>query len=292
MAGDVRQPVELAWFQDTNSQLEALTHRPAECSAVGDDPKHSLGRLAFNSPRLLGGQAGRMGLSCASCHPSGRASAEFFIQQISDQAGNADISHHFLSSQGGDNQFNPKKIPDLADRENLKISNRFSPEFDDLLTQLIEVEFDGQKPTPLIFDSLKHYLDSLDLSHCDSVNPSLPRNLASDWSLINDALSAMHYASKLNDMDTLKFINTALRAALETFYRFYGVAASSELDRSIIELSRSIQSMNLRSDDKERAADISALSAKLTRLQAQLSVFEHHSLYNSKIAIRFLSDRD
>jgi len=62
-AADFRQPTELAWFNDQASQLEALSQKPVECVALSEDPRLRLGRLVFNSPRLLGGQAGRMGLS-------------------------------------------------------------------------------------------------------------------------------------------------------------------------------------------------------------------------------------
>ncbi|MGF7473737.1 hypothetical protein WFJ45_23635, partial [Salmonella enterica subsp. enterica serovar Minnesota] len=70
-----------------------------------------IGRAAFNSPLLLGGQAARAGLSCASCHRNGRGNPDFHFPGISGAPGTADVTASLLSSHRGDGQFNPKPIP-------------------------------------------------------------------------------------------------------------------------------------------------------------------------------------
>lgn len=287
-ASDFRQPLELAWFNNLSSQVDALTRQPVECIKPLESPKLSLGRLAFNSPRLLGGQAGRMGLSCASCHPSGRSNDNFFIKQISDEPGRADISHHFLSSQGGDTLFNPKPIPDLADVENLRFKNRNNVAFDNLLTQLIEVEFDGQPTTPDIFSALKFYLAQNDVKYCDSPTQVNIRNLDTDWALIDDGLKVLNDSAHSNNLKTTQFVSATMRSVLETLYRFYAVNSVASIDKKLTSISRSLAALT----DEGNAADlkrVSVLSARLSDLKADLQQQQHRSFYNAEVAVDYLN---
>jgi len=287
-AADFRQPTELAWFNDQASQLEALSQKPVECVALSEDPRLRLGRLVFNSPRLLGGQAGRMGLSCASCHPSGRRNDRFFIDQISDQPGHADISHHFLSSQGGDEKFNPKPIPDLADVDNLVFKNRNDSKFDDLLTRLIEIEFDGQPASALVFESLKEYLAHNDLSNCETPSLAIARNAKTDWIMIDDGLLALNYSIEVNDIETLKLVVASMRSTLETFYRFYSIKPVDSLDRSLFDISDKLQKFS-KLERSQYADAQSELINELHALKDQLRLHQSDSFYNYNAALEHLS---
>jgi len=292
LAGDFRQPLELAWFNSVKSQISALSQVPSECVKPLDDPRFSLGRLAFNSPRLLGGQAGRMGLSCASCHPSGRANNEFFIQQISDQPGKVDISHHFLSSQGGDKIFNPRPIPDLADIQNLRFKERNDAIFDELLVRLIEVEFDGQPATASVFDSLKLYLGLNDIQHCEAPGHVNRRTLATDWTLIEDGMIALAYSITLDDTEAIHFVSASMRSILETLYRFYAIQPNKALDKSLIAASRTLEGFASKRSDEARLRQVKKLVTLLGSLKAELVLSETVSFYNAELALEYLNRHD
>ena len=84
-------PVELPlrdarWL--TSPDLAAdLTHQPPECRSLSHDAalrrSEEIGRIAFRAPLLLGGQAARVGLSCATCHRNGRTNAHFHFPGLS-----------------------------------------------------------------------------------------------------------------------------------------------------------------------------------------------------------------
>ena len=127
-----------------------------------------IGRVAFRSPLLLGGQAARVGLSCSSCHRNGRANTRFHFPGLSGDAGTADVTASLMSSHRGDGIFNPKTIPDLAgDPAKLKISR--DPDKDDLkrfIRGLITQEFDGPEPPPAVLDGVVAYVRSLSPASC------------------------------------------------------------------------------------------------------------------------------
>jgi tetratricopeptide (TPR) repeat protein len=61
----------------------ALSAEPAEClvEPAGAEARRSvaIGRIAFRAPLLLGGQAARAGMSCATCHRNGRGNPDFLF---------------------------------------------------------------------------------------------------------------------------------------------------------------------------------------------------------------------
>ncbi len=286
-----RQPLEFAWFKDDYSRVVAVTARPAECVNQLANPKFNLGRLAFNSPRLLGGQAGRMGLNCASCHPAGRSEDQFFVRQISDQPGRADISHHFLSSQGGDKSFNPMPIPDLANVNTLRFKDRTNTDFDNLLTRLIEIEFDGQAVSDRVFESLKLYLSQNDIAYCRAPFEKTARRLESDWGLIEDGLIALDDSIEQGDLETTKFVSSSIRSVLETFYRFYSIQPKVSIDKKLLEISRSLQRLP-NADEERRWVTLRKLTDELAGLKHELLRHQENSFYNPDLALKKLKERD
>ena len=147
--------------------MAALTTRPVECLAPAKTPDIAnsiqLGRLAFNSPALLGGQAEKKGLSCGSCHQNGRGNPGFQFEAISGAPGTADVTSGLFSIVRADNTFNPVSIPDLAlpdgrdqvDRTNRKALARF-------VRGQIEEEFSGDPSPEPVFEALLTYLTHID----------------------------------------------------------------------------------------------------------------------------------
>ena len=85
-AGAAREPTlqALVWIAPGH-EAAALTRQPATClGKSAADPSVVAGRALFNAPQLLGGQAARAGVSCASCHSNGRRNPHFQLAGISD----------------------------------------------------------------------------------------------------------------------------------------------------------------------------------------------------------------
>ena len=113
----------LRWIAPQADAVKALTIAPVACETPpprmpdGQSLKLTLGRIAFESPALLGGAAARMGLSCSSCHINGRGNADFFIAGVSGAPGTADVTSSLFSKVRGNDALDPVPIPDLAARD-------------------------------------------------------------------------------------------------------------------------------------------------------------------------------
>jgi hypothetical protein len=216
-ASDIRA---LRWIAKDADKVAVLTTLPASCDAFpsGDSEaarRRFLGRIAFESPALLGGAAARMGLSCSSCHLNGRGNPHFFLEGISDRPGTADVTSSLLSKVRGDGNFNPVAIPDIGARDGKQIRDRTSDEFRAKVRGLVVEEFDGQPPPPFVFDALITYLNSLDPANCsaDSAVVSSQRDLDMAMSAYDAAVLGLDF-----DRETRIFYLRAARLALERVF--------------------------------------------------------------------------
>ena len=122
--------------------------------------KFIIGQTLFNTPTILGGQAAKAGISCASCHSNGRSNPYFQFPGVSGAPGTADVTHSFFSSFRGNATFDPVTIPDLTKAG--KISR--NPENDDLekfVRDLIVEEFNGSEPSSASLTALAHYIRTI-----------------------------------------------------------------------------------------------------------------------------------
>jgi hypothetical protein len=175
----------LGWLADGADAATLLAWQPASCETPKDGTDilrgsndallsmRDLGRVAFESPVLLGGAAARSGLSCSSFHVNGRGNPQFFIRGVSGAPGTADVTNSILSKTRGDGLFNPVAIPDIGMRDGTQIRDRRSPAFRDKVHGLIAAEFDGGEPQPRAFAAVMAYLDGLDPAAC--VNGAVAR---------------------------------------------------------------------------------------------------------------------
>lgn len=169
-----RVPIREARWLQSPDMLGDLTTLPPECVAWPADKQQrrmaEAGRTLFRSPLLLGGQAARAGLSCASCHRNGRTNPHFHFPGISGEPGTADVTASLMSERRGDGIFNPKPIPDLAgDPAKLKISR--DPQRQALrrfIRGLIVEEFNGPEPSPAALSSVVAYVRALGPAACKS----------------------------------------------------------------------------------------------------------------------------
>jgi hypothetical protein len=167
-----RVPIREARWLAPQGLFENLSREPTECLVEPADPDSrravAIGRAAFRSPLLLGGQAARAGMSCATCHRNGRGNPAFLFPGLSGAPGTADVTSSLMSSHRGDHIVNPKPIPDLGGpRALLKVSrDPADPALARFIHGLITEEFDGPEPSPAVLAGLAAYVRALRPEGC------------------------------------------------------------------------------------------------------------------------------
>ena len=145
---------EGAWTLRSERLAHVLTHAPVECLTRGEAREDvELGRTLFRSSALLGGPVARMGMSCQSCHLNGRGNPHFFLEELTDRPGSADVTSEWSSAVRGDGVMNPRVIPDLAGvgRKQTFGSNG-ETSLEAFVRSVIVEEFQGPPPPPRAFD--------------------------------------------------------------------------------------------------------------------------------------------
>jgi hypothetical protein len=171
-ADSLKLPVREARWLAPGALYKGLSREPAECFAPPADPvrrrQAEIGRVAFRTPLLLGGQAARAGLSCASCHRNGRGNPDFLFPGLSAAPGTADVTASLMSSHRGDGRFNPKPIPDLGGpRFALKVSqDPADGKLEAFIRGLVAEEFDGPEPSAAVLAGLAAYVRALRPEAC------------------------------------------------------------------------------------------------------------------------------
>ena len=152
------------WVQPGSVSTRTLTNEPAEYLRVitrGGKASYlvNLGRLAFRSPLILGGNARRLGLSCNICHPGGAVNTNFFFQTVSDHPGNIDVSHRLWNPTGDDGFANSINIPSLRGIRWTAPYGRDGriSSLNEFTRNVIVNEFAGREPDRLIIEALVAY---------------------------------------------------------------------------------------------------------------------------------------
>jgi hypothetical protein len=227
---------EARWLQSPDIVTD-LTQQPAECLDWPDDTRQresiAIGRAAFRSPLLLGGQAARAGLSCASCHRNGRTNPHFHFPGISGAPGTADVTASLMSSHRGDGVFNPKPIPDLAgDPAKLKVSR--DPARKDLerfIHGLIVEEFDGPEPPAAVLDGLAAYVRWLSPGACPRGGET-PVTFEGSAFEVDTAVILAEAAFRRGDAPTARVMIASARSGLGRIDERFTDARSHELLRA------------------------------------------------------------
>src|SRR4051794_3769309 len=208
-------PIREARWLESPDLMADLTQLPAECVAWPKDAAQrrsvAMGRALFRSPLLLGGQAARAGLSCASCHRNGRTNPHFHFPGISGAAGTADVTASIMSEKRGDGIFNPKPIPDLGgDPKALKVKG--AAKLHDFVHGLIADEFTGAEPSPAALDSVTAYVNALSPAACKG--GVVPITMAAELSDVESAVQVAATAYAKGDAATGRALLSAARSAL------------------------------------------------------------------------------
>lgn len=236
-------PIREAQWILREQRVALLSEDPRTCMALPEDGDALepilIGAAAFRAPLLLGGQAGRAGLSCQSCHRGGGNNPAFLFPGLSGQAGTADVTSSILSSHRGDGQFNPRPIPDLT-RDPPKISrNPARPDLEIFVRGLIVEEFDGPEPSPAVLSGLAAYVRALGAPGCRE-NPARPVSVLRDLRIAEEMVSLADAASDRNDVSTARLLLSSARSVLGGIYERYPGAALTNQRATIERLDESL----------------------------------------------------
>lgn len=271
----------MLWAPPDADPARAFATQPAECLSRPPDlaaaTQVEIGRAAFHSPLLLGGQAARAGLSCESCHRGGRDNPDFQFPGVSGPPGTADVTHSLFSSRRGNGVHDPRPIPDLAGpRDRLKVR---PDELRAFIRGLVVEEFDGPEPPPAVLAGLAAYVRALEPAAC----PTQARAPVTVKALMTDARRAATAALvtlQAGDRDTALVLLAAARARLGLINeRFAGLPAEQRRLRAADARLGNIREQ-VRQASAEAAGDLHAWTGDSHSLQAALEAAEPRSLFD------------
>ena len=277
----------LMWIAPGADPARALGTVPTECLKIPADAALAasveVGRAAFRTPVLLGGQAGRAGVTCETCHRSGRANPDFLFPGVSGAPGTADVTSSLFSTHRGNGIDDPKPIPDLSGpRSRLKISQLPADRaLEPFIHGLVTEEFDGPEPTPAVLNGLAAYVRALDPAAC----PEKPRRPLDVRLLMSDARRAIRAAQTqvaAGDAATAAVMVAGARSRLGLIDERYGApslagerTALRAADRRLADAQAALR--DHRADAPRRLA---AWLADAGRLESELRATETKSLFD------------
>ena len=264
----------LDWISDATDPVAHLASQPTTCLTSPEDPAVQRGELLFNSPLLLGGQAAKAGLSCASCHRNGRGNPDFVFAGISGAPGTADVTSGLFSKVRADQVFNPVPIPDLAAPEGQRIVNRDAEgALEAFLSAQITEEFAGAAPAEPIIEDLAAYIRSLDAAACDTTAEQVQT-----WRDEMKHLRAGEVHLGANPVGDTTAYRLAMRAALGRLYERYPASRFEELSQELMSLGR----------DLGQEDAFIALGTRLDAIERSLRRGEAQSFYDREQLTRSL----
>jgi len=276
---------ELRWIDPALPRAELvrlLTTAPRECriaSANPDTAAVAIGRAAFNAPLLLGGQAARAGVACASCHRAGRGNPHFAFPGVSGRPGTADVTSSLFSSRRGDGIANPRPIPDLAADPARIDRDPASPALRAFIRGLVVEEFDGLEPSPAVLDGLAAYVRALG-GNCGG---DVPLTADAEAEAARAAIAAATRSLAGADAPTAYLMIGAARSALGRLDERYSPVAgiSGRLAARDAEL-RQVQAMTT-ARPAAAAAALDRWTLRFGRDVRALRATERRSLYDAGV---------
>ncbi len=281
--------LQAARWLPAERRLHALSHEPRECLSISLDHKTAravtIGRTAFRTPLLLGGQAARAGLSCNSCHRNGRGNPDFMFTGLSGAPGTADVTSSLMSSHRGDGLANPAVIPDLTGPEySRKISRENnSRALEKFIRGLIVEEFDGPEPSRMTLDSLATYVRMLSPSAC-KIRAEQKIQLKNYLADVRNAIQATQFALDDNDRATARLMIASARSTLGIINERYASDKLSDhrrlLHNADLQLAAIQKAIDLEADDI--SLRIITWQTRMPRWSKPLERDEAMSLFNAE----------
>lgn len=277
-------PVREARWLAQGSLYAGLSREPAECFMPPADPalrrRAEIGRIAFRTPMLLGGQAARAGLSCASCHRNGRGNPDFLFPGLSAGPGTADVTASLMSSHRGDGRFNPRPIPDLGGpREALKVSQvPASRKLETFIRGLVVEEFDGPEPSAAVLDGLAAYVRALRPQGCGGGEARV--SLASRLALAERAVEL----AAAEQGETRRLLLAAARSQLGAVDERFAIRGGEKARTMLRDADRELAAL------REGGGDFRAWRRHWPNRKRRLLRLERSSLFDSKRLRAALAD--
>jgi len=273
-ASNTPAPEITKWVHSETDVISVLSEEPRECLPPSADSQTVLGRLAFRSPFLLGGQAARRGLASQSCHGQGQVNSHFFVAGLSDTPGTADVTSFHFSDELGDEVFNPVPIPSLADGE--EGMDFKTQDLDIFVRRLITKEFTGPEPTPDVEAALLAYLRALDNTHCETPTLKGNENLEFKLGIISSSLKSI--PAQPLPKASHNFMLAALRVELGRLHNRF--PNHPKLQAKLIAISADLNSVKVENPDLSKIAkDWDSLEPRL-RKAYESSLFNASAIQN------------
>jgi hypothetical protein len=289
-SGSAEFPIREARWLAEDGRLAGLSTIPAACVKIPENGKgahaFAVGEVAFRTPLLLGGQAARVGLSCASCHPNGRRNEAFAFPGLSGHRGTADVTSSILSSHRGDGAFNPKRIPDLAIDAPKVSRDLANPTLRAFIRAQIVEEFDGAEPSAAILDGLTVYVGAHHAVDCDASH-RVPVNLHSDIDQLKTALDLAQRASARGDSGVALLMMQGARATLGHIFERYAGSTLATPRAQILAFDRQLQAAQAKLTAGSSII-LDPLGPRADTLAEAIAPFEQQSLYNRDVLARAL----
>lgn len=269
------------------AEREVLLLQPPACLDPAADPSVvAYGRALFNAPQLLGGQAARAGISCASCHANGRRTAGFLLDGVSGAPGTADVSASFFSIARANGQFDPKPIPDLAAPG--KVARDPAERAVEQFTRgLIVEEFAGREPAPAELTAVSAYLRAL--RPCPDERDER-RGLVADLQLLRETIGAAALRADLGDDAGAAVLASAARFRLGLIEERFPGSPFVRERKQLLAASRALQPVG-----EARAPTAARFRLWLARFERDVALHltrgERRSLYNARQVERWLAAR-
>ena len=277
----------LHWIAPRADLRRALATEPSECLTRPADPARALsvevGRAAFRTPVLLGGQAARAGLACETCHRAGRTNPDFAFPGVSGPPGTADVTDSLFSSHRGDGVFNPRPIPDLSGpKTSLKVDQApGGAALEGFIHGLVTQEFDGPQPPAPVLRGLADYVRALSPAACPE--PARGRIDSGLW--IDDARRAVLAArgeAARGEAPTAVLMLAAARARLGLIDERMAGSRLAPLRERLRAASRDLEAVQegLRRGGPSPDAALAAWLERLPPLARALRAAEPRSLFD------------
>lgn len=289
-AVNVEPPIRaLRWLAPDADPVAALGTTPPECLVLPRDPEAALsvevGRAAFRTPVLLGGQAARSGLACESCHRGGHDNPHFLFPGVSGAPGTADVTSSLFSSHRGDGIDDPRPIPDLGGpKARLKVPQApGDPALPAFIHGLVTEEFDGPEPPAAVLAGLAAYVRALDPAACAGRGPE-PLGVRPLFSDARRALTAAQALAARGDRPAAVLMVAGARARLGLIDERYAAPGLAALRARLRAADRELAAIAeaLRESRPRAGADIARWLAAARPLEADLARRERDSLFDSR----------
>ena len=255
----------MRWLAPGADTARILTHAPVECLTVPHNADQAyaveIGRAAFRTPLLLGGQAARAGIACATCHRNGRTNPDFDFPGVSGAPGTADVTSSLFSAHRGDDIDDPRPIPDLGGpKSRLKVSqDPGSMALKTFIRGLVTEEFDGPPPPPAVLDGLAAYVRALSPKACGPT-ATIPMRASAAAEDVRRSVRAAQAALARGDAATAAVMVESARSQLGDIAERYAgadlTATRGRLGQAGLDLAAALESLRGSgpNDGRERLA--------------------------------------